>query len=183
MKGHNKRLWGQTINKTVTNQNHTEPKRTKTVIWNWALLIDSWVESRAIPGSSQMVILIVVTLASYYKALILHEFLFMKTIQEVEMSHYPCSFVLAVLCTGWSVCMHYKHNDLRPWKQKSGQPSGVARAFPGGRVAQPESQNEEENEESLRKNKRKLSKFGGKWGKWNSCPPGTVRLATALGQP
>ena len=26
MKGHNKRLRGQTVNKTVTNQNHTEPK-------------------------------------------------------------------------------------------------------------------------------------------------------------
>ena len=36
-KGHNKRLWGQTINKTVINQNHTEPNWTKTVIWNWAL--------------------------------------------------------------------------------------------------------------------------------------------------
>ena len=32
-----KRLRGQTINKTVTNQNYTEPKRTKTVIWNWAM--------------------------------------------------------------------------------------------------------------------------------------------------
>ena len=28
---------GQTINKSVTNQNHTEPSRTKTVIWNWAM--------------------------------------------------------------------------------------------------------------------------------------------------
>ena len=27
-KGHNKTLRGQTINKTVTNQNHNEPKRT-----------------------------------------------------------------------------------------------------------------------------------------------------------
>ena len=33
--------------------------------------------------------------------------------------------------------------------------SGVARAFPGGRVAHLESQNEEENEKSLRKNKKK----------------------------
>ena len=33
-KGHNKRFWGQTINKTMTNQSHTEPKRTKTVILN-----------------------------------------------------------------------------------------------------------------------------------------------------
>ena len=33
--------------------------------------------------------------------------------------------------------------------------SGVARAFPGGRVAHPEDQNEEENEERLRKKKKK----------------------------
>ena len=32
--------------------------------------------------------------------------------------------------------------------------SGVARAFPGGRAAHPEDQNEEENEENLRKNER-----------------------------
>ena len=32
--------------------------------------------------------------------------------------------------------------------------SGVARAFPGGRVAHPEGQNEEENKKSLRKNKK-----------------------------
>ena len=31
--------------------------------------------------------------------------------------------------------------------------SGVAEAFPGGRVAHPEGQNEEENAKSLRKNK------------------------------
>ena len=31
--------------------------------------------------------------------------------------------------------------------------SGVARAFPGGRLTYPEGQNEEENEKSLRKNK------------------------------
>ena len=33
------------------------------------------------------------------------------------------------------------------------QPSGVASAFPGGRAAHPEGQNEDENGESLRKNK------------------------------
>ena len=38
MKRHSKRLRGQTINKTVTNPNYTKPKRTKTVIWNWAEL-------------------------------------------------------------------------------------------------------------------------------------------------
>ena len=32
--------------------------------------------------------------------------------------------------------------------------SGVARAFPGGRLAHPEDQNEEENEKILRKNKK-----------------------------
>ena len=36
-KEHKKRLRGQTINKTVTNQNHTKPKRTKTIIWNRAM--------------------------------------------------------------------------------------------------------------------------------------------------
>ena len=36
-KGHNKSLRGRTINKTVTNQNHTEPNRNKTVIWNRAM--------------------------------------------------------------------------------------------------------------------------------------------------
>ena len=58
--------------------------------------------------------------------------------------------------------------------------SGVARAFPGGRVAHPEGQNEEENEKSLRKSKKNWSKFEEKMRKGNSCPPGTVRLATAL---
>ena len=42
-KGRKKRLRGQTINKTVTNQNHTEPKRTKPVIWNCSI---SWPQSR-----------------------------------------------------------------------------------------------------------------------------------------
>ena len=48
--------------------------------------------------------------------------------------------------------------------------SGVARAFPGGRVAHQESQNEEENEKSLRKNKKKLSKFGEKIRKVELLP-------------
>ena len=34
------------------------------------------------------------------------------------------------------------------------RPSGVARAFPGGRLAHPESQNEEENEKNLRRSKK-----------------------------
>ena len=37
--------------------------------------------------------------------------------------------------------------------------SGVARAFPGGRAAHLEDQNEEENEERLRKNKRTYRKM------------------------
>ena len=37
--------------------------------------------------------------------------------------------------------------------------SGVARAFPGGRLAHPESQIEEENEGKLRKNVRKYRKM------------------------
>ena len=37
--------------------------------------------------------------------------------------------------------------------------SGVARAFPGGRVAHPEGQNEEENKWSMRKNKKNWLKF------------------------
>ena len=36
---------------------------------------------------------------------------------------------------------------------------GVARTFPGGRVAHPEIQNEEENEQSLRENKKNSSRF------------------------
>ena len=48
--------------------------------------------------------------------------------------------------------------------------SSVARAFPGGRVAHPESQNEEENEESLRKNEKKWSKFGEKMRKVELLP-------------
>ena len=37
--------------------------------------------------------------------------------------------------------------------------SSAARAFPGGRFAHPEDQNEEENEKNLSKIKKKLSKF------------------------
>ena len=37
--------------------------------------------------------------------------------------------------------------------------SGVARAFPGGRAAHPEDQNEEENEEKLRKNEKSYRKM------------------------
>ena len=42
----------------------------------------------------------------------------------------------------------------------SGLGNSVARAFPGGRVAHPASQNEEENEKNLRKKKKKWSKLG-----------------------
>ena len=61
--------------------------------------------------------------------------------------------------------------------------SGIARAFPGGRVSRyPDGQNEEKMSKVwgniLRKIDRDLTLE--KWGKWNSCLPGTVRLATAL---
>ena len=49
-------------------------------------------------------------------------------------------------------------------------PSGVARAFPGGRLAHPEGQNEEENENSLRKSKKTWSKFEEKMRKVELLP-------------
>ena len=58
--------------------------------------------------------------------------------------------------------------------------SGVARAFLGGRVAHPEDQNEEENSEKLRKNERKYRKKRKIEEMFLSCPPESVRLATAL---
>ena len=48
--------------------------------------------------------------------------------------------------------------------------SGVARAFPGGRLAHPEGQNEEENENSLRKSKKTWSKFEEKMRKVELLP-------------
>ena len=48
--------------------------------------------------------------------------------------------------------------------------SGVARAFPGGRAAHPENQNEEEKESSLRKNKINWSKFEEKMRKVELLP-------------
>ena len=82
----------------------------------------------------------------------------------------------------WLVSLHVKSMQLSLifWQHFGVKHSGVARAFPGGQLAHPEGQNEEENNKSLRKNKTKLSKFGKKMRKWNSCLPGTVRLATAL---
>ena len=63
---------------------------------------------------------------------------------------------------------------------KNSLSSGVARAFPGGRVAHPEVQNEEENEEKLRKNEGKYRKIRKIEETFLSCPPGSERLATAL---
>ena len=57
--------------------------------------------------------------------------------------------------------------------------SGIARAFLAGQVTHPEGQSEEENEKSLRKNKKNSWNLRKEWGKWNSCPPGTMRLAKA----
>ena len=54
--------------------------------------------------------------------------------------------------------------------------SSVARAFPGGRLAHLESQNEEENEQNLRKNNKNWSNFEEKWGKWKSYPCKIVAL-------
>ena len=43
-----------------------------------------------------------------------------------------------------------------------------------------EGQNEEENKKGLRENKKIYQTLRKEWGKWKSCPPGTVRLAMAL---
>ena len=51
-----------------------------------------------------------------------------------------------------------------------GAGSGVARAFPGGRLAHPEGQNEEENKLSLRKNKKICLKFEEKMRKVELLP-------------
>ena len=82
-----------------------------------------------------------------------------------------------------STCQSWETSSGKHWQGGIGPisaglwVSGVARAFPGGRLAHPEGQNEEENKTVWGKIDRNLRK---KWGKWNSCPPGTVRLATAL---
>ena len=59
----------------------------------------------------------------------------------------------------WHLCHHLR---------KSG--SGVAKAFPSGRLAHPEGQNEEENEKRLRKNNKNLSKFEEKMRKVKLLP-------------
>ena len=55
-----------------------------------------------------------------------------------------------------------KKGDLSYCDNNRGITSGVARAFPGGRLAHPEGQNEEENKWSLRKDKEKMIEI---WGK------------------
>ena len=56
----------------------------------------------------------------------------------------------------YSSVVEFRTHDLNCESEPRVSPvSGVARAFPGGRGAHPESQNEEENEKSLRKNKKK----------------------------
>ena len=67
------------------------------------------------------------------------------------------------------------------WLWVEGKYSGVARAFPGGRVDHPEGQNEEEISKVWGKIRKIDQTLRGKWGKWNICLPGTLRLATALG--
>ena len=59
--------------------------------------------------------------------------------------------------------------------------SDVARAFPGGRVAHPEGQNEEENKKSLRKKRKIDQNLRKKLRKVELLPTlMLVRLATAL---
>ena len=48
--------------------------------------------------------------------------------------------------------------------------SGVATAFPGGRLAHPDGQNEEENDKSLRKTKTNWSKIEEKMRKFELLP-------------
>ena len=100
--------------------------------------------------------------------------------------------ITEMLKVGWAVLLSYENIASALKKKNQSIPreierslvahgfSGVARAFPGGQLAHPESQNEEEKKYSLRKSKEKWSKFEEKGGKWNSCPPETVMLATAL---
>ena len=73
------------------------------------------------------------------------------------------------------------HFRLSPggWERNMAD-SGVARAFPGGRVAHPEGQNEEENTQSLRENKKNWWKFEEKMRKVEHLPTRDMRLATAL---
>ena len=68
--------------------------------------------------------------------------------------------------------------------------SGVARAYPGGRLAHPEGQNEEENKKSLRKNEKHWLKFEEKMRKVELLPtwdceagygPGLCPLTTTKG--
>ena len=61
-----------------------------------------------------------------------------------------------------SVCSKHQVNNV--------DISGVARAFPGGRLAHPEGQNEEENKWSLRTNKKNWSKFEEKMRKVELLP-------------
>ena len=50
-------------------------------------------------------------------------------------------------------CYRIQSVRYNPRPPKEAVTSGVARAFPGGRLAHPEGQKEEETEKSLRKNK------------------------------
>ena len=68
------------------------------------------------------------------------------------------------------------HTHTQIIKLSCTDPSGVARAFPGGRI---EGQNEDKNEQSLRKNKKNWSRF-----EENGTLAHTgLRLATALTDP
>ena len=69
----------------------------------------------------------------------------------------------------WRLALQFQHFDQFPtfFVLKC---SGIARAFPGGRLAHLEGQNEEENEWSLRKNKKNCSKFEKKMRKVELSP-------------
>ena len=64
---------------------------------------------------------------------------------------------LAWLGAPWACLALWNYPAPPPYSSRIN--SVVARAFPGGRLAHPEGQNEEENENSLRKHKKTWSKF------------------------
>ena len=75
---------------------------------------------------------------------------------------------LAWLCAPWASLALWNYPSPPPYSSRIN--SVVARAFPGGRLAQPEGQNEEENENSLRKHKKTWSKFEEKMRKVELLP-------------
>ena len=64
----------------------------------------------------------------------------------------------------------YNCRQSGDWAANGSVVSSVARAFPGGRVAHLEDQNEEKNENMLRKNESNWLKFWGKMRKEEILP-------------